>query len=928
MQFKKTALYSSMLAVLIPNAAFSAEDTQQVEKIEVTGSRILRQEFESASPIASFDESDLIASGVGSVDEFLKNIPSFTGFQMGGSTNNGSDQGQKKIDLRGLGFERTLVLINGRRQIGDVNGDGAVDLNAVPMALVKRIEVLKDGASTIYGTDAIAGVVNIILKDDFEGAEVSISYGAGTEEWDAENKGIAFTFGVAGDKGNIVASLEYSKQGEIKQLDRDFAARGIFPILNDDKSAFILGPSGSSNSRRIRGIDGLPGNYIVDEGTGEVREFNAATDLYDYSPVNALMQPNEKWQFGLNAKINVSDTVEAFGEALYTKRTSQERLAPDASFGTTASYISKLTGEEQWNDLVPASNPYNPFGVNANNPFGVSNQAVRVNRRFVESGGRLFQQSTDTFRIVSGFKGEFSDSLFWDVSYTFAQNENIQNTRNYHRLDKWEIAVTPELCNADAACKAAGVLNPFAPYGTISQEQMDFLSVGSLKNLYFGQMQLWQFNLYGDINADILAGGPIGWAIGYETRKEKGSFTPDEFASEGLTTSGASDPQSGSFSVDEIYGELYLPVLDNLSISTSARYSDYDTSAGSDFNYKIGFDWNVLDGVKVRGGFATGFRAPNISELNQQDSTDFPVAESLCEFASAMPGQSQVRNDISQTVRDNCAAMGVSPAELGFAWQSAYTTKAPTVDLKPEESESITFGVVYQSQALEGLIVSVDYWNISIDQWIDDIPYNDLFSQCMNSVGLSSPACNAFPNGVPYDGDFPADAESAFGNLGKVETDGIDFEVQYGLEALEGKFDFLFSGTYVMSREENWPSLGFQRDVVGTADGFAVFPEWRTNTTLRYSRDDWSVAWDTTYIGETTDKNRPANITADNIADAVLYHDLSANYNFEFAAVSVGINNLLDKEPPYFHSAFNANTEPGVYDVIGRRLFVNLKFNF
>jgi iron complex outermembrane receptor protein len=912
----------SATAAIAQEAATESEEA--IEKISVTGSRILKSEFSSSSPISSFDEETIKAAGVASIDEFLKDIPAFTGYQMGTSTNNGSDEGQKKIDMRGLGFNRTLVLINGRRVIGDVSGDGAVDLNNVPEALIKRVDVLKDGASTIYGSDALAGVVNFVLDDEFEGLEVGANFGQGTSDGQASNDGFYIKAGVASGSANMVMSLSYSNQDEMKQDERSFASQTLYPLLQDD-GTFEVVPSGSSNSRKIR-VPG-EGNWIVDAENGDVREFSSATDLYDYSPVNALIQPNERWQFSALGKVDVTDTIEAYMEGLYTRRTSQQRLAPDASFAATSSFETPNNGL-QWNDFVPASNPFNPFGVNANNPLGISDSGVRINRRFVESGGRLFRQSADMYRFVTGVRGDLGDSMFWDVSYSYSEAESLSETLNYGRFDRWAVAVDPEACAADDACP--GTLNPFADYGGISAEQMDFLTTGSLKDVYNGTMELFAANLSGD--AMELSGGAIGWSIGYEHRNEQGSFSPDEFLAAGLTTGGANDPLSGGFSVDELYGEVYLPVTDTLDVSASARYSDYDTSAGESVTYKIGVDYSVMEDLRVRASYSTGFRAPNISELNAGQETDFPVIVSVCEFGDAK----LANGDITQTIFDNCGALGIdttNAGEFGFAWQSLYTTSAPTEDLEPEESTSYNVGLVLTPAAVEGLAVSLDYWNIEIDNVIGSPDMNDLYRTCMSSENLSSIACDTFDfgphNTVEFD-IFPGDATTEFGNLGTLTTSGVDIDVNYvgsiDHDIVQG-YTFGWSGTWVESYERAYPLTG-AAELVGTANGDDLFPEWRWQSNIGINGEDWNLNYKVRFIGETTDRIQPAIATSDAVADQAIYHDLVGTYTFGLATVSLGVSNLTDEDAPYFHTAFNANTAPGTYDVIGRRIFGNIVFKF
>lgn len=619
-------------AASISTSAFAAEDgAEEVERIQVTGSRIKRSEFESSSPISVFESKDIMASGVASVDEFLKDIPSFSGFQMGASTNNGSDTGQKKVDLRGLEFNRTLVLINGRRQIGDVNGDGAVDIGAVPIGMVKRIEIFKDGASTIYGADAIAGVVNIILKDDVEGVEMTVNWGAGTEDGQAENVGFSIVAGTSSEKGSLTMGIEYSQQKEMKQDAKSWAQETLYPILQSD-GTFKAENSASSNSRKITLQNPVPGvgsTYIVDEATGDIRPFgqdfngNRVDDTYNYAPVNALVTPNERFQFAANGKYEYIADHEIYMETMYTRRTSHQRLAPDASFNTP--------GIDQ---KIPASNPHNPFGDNANNPYNVSGEAVTLNRRFTESGGRIYQQSADTFRMVLGGQGYLSDNLGYDLSFTYAENETLEETKNLHRIDRWNIMVDPAQCNANDACTAAvgaDGFNPFAPYGTITDDELGFLMANSLKNLSWGRMMLFQAGLSGEVESVDFGAGSLGWAAGYEHRMENGRFSPDEFMAEGLTTSGASPAQEGSFKVDELYVEVNMPLTESLNLDASLRYSDYDT-VGDTTNFKIGADYQVLDWAKLRGGFSTGFRAPNITEINQVEEADNPVVENWCEF--------------------------------------------------------------------------------------------------------------------------------------------------------------------------------------------------------------------------------------------------------------------------------------------------------
>ena len=916
-------LFSGGTIVLAQDDA--STDEVMLEEIVVTGSRIARQGFSSSSPLAVFDEQDITLSGNSSVDEFLKYVPQFTGYQMGKSTNNGSDQGQTKIDVRGLGFNRTLVLVNGRRTIGDATYDGAVDINTIPEAMIKRVDVLTDGASSIYGSDAIAGVVNFVLDDEFEGVRITTDYGAGTQEWDAENYGISMLAGAGNDRGHIVFSMSWSKQKELLQGERDWAADSFYPLLEPD-GTFKLYGTGSSNSRTIRVDSGdAAGSWIYDTALGTARPYSATTDSYNYSLVNALTQPNERYQFATMGKYEIAENTEAYFEGMYTRRTSHQRLAPDASFN--AADVETPNNGTQNNDFVPANNPYNPFGsVACSNDADVCGIDVRVNRRFVESGGRIFSQKADQYRMVWGVRGELEDMFKWDVAYTWAETQTLDETLNYGRFDHWATAVDPVACAADADCAAAGVLNPFGDYGTITPAQMAYLTTGSLKDLYNSSLKMVELNLTGELSE--LDGGNIGWAAGYMHRRESGTYSPDEFIASGLTTGGASDPLEGAFTADEVYGEMLFPVLDVLSFDASFRWSDYDSVDSSKTTWKLGADWEAFDGFRLRGTIGTGFRAPNIAELNDTGSTTFPVVNNPCEFGD----RALAAGEISQTLYDNCQAIGMDTTdagEFGGQWQSTQNYLAPSSPLKPENSDNFTFGFVWDMDVLGGgLVFSTDYWNVEVEDVIDVPNANALFNQCLASEDMSTSAACAVWDPIQYWGVAAGDLLTEYGNLGTLETDGIDFSASFSKDLRNGLgFNAKVDVTYLMSYKSG-TNLDSQIEQAGTADGFGVFPEWRATTDLGLAGSSWSADLIFRWLSECDDLWRAPSTTSDAKAEAMLYTDLVGTYIWNQLRITAGINNVFDKDPPYFHSQFNANTEPGLYDVIGRRLFVSATYEF
>ena len=937
--FKREYYLLSVLALSFglfnPDLVAQEDSDDDVEEVVVIGSKIAKDGFSSSSPLLIISDEDILDSGNASIDEYLKYTPAFTGYQLGTSTNNGGD-GSRKIDLRGLGFNRTLVLVNGHRVIGDVGGDGAVDIGSIPEIMVKSVEVLKDGASAIYGSDALSGVLNFVLDDEFVGLKVAAGTGQGLENGQAKNNDIGLMAGIAGDNGNVVFSISHKNQQEMLQAEQPWAFDALYPQLQDDGTFKAVG-SGSSNSRKIRGPGG---NYIYDSSIGAARDFSSG-DVYNYAPVNALITPNERTQMAVIGKMDVTDNVEFYFEGTYNRRLSHQRLAPDASFAVNSAVETPNNGS-QWNDYVPANNPFNPFGsVACSNTAGdgvledgngnvvavggaICDLGVRINRRFEESGGRLFDQTVDQYNVTLGLRWEMNN-MSHDLYMVVAETEQVDETLNYGRFDRWATIVDPVACAASGSCP--GVLNPFAEFGSISDEQMSFITAGSLKDQSGAEMELFAYTISGE-----LAGGSA-FAVGVEKRAESGYFKPDEFSAEGLTTGGAASPLNGGFNVSEMFAELFMPVSDKLNIDASARYSDYDT-VGSTTTYKLGADYVVNDELRMRATYGTGFRAPNVAELNTVASTTFPVIDLPCEFAD----RRLAAGNITQTIYDNCVSLGFDPTdagEYGFAWQS-YHEYYSEGDLAPEESTNFTIGAVWNSSAIEGLVASLDYWSIEIQDAIGLPSANVLFYDCLNTpvMDYTQGSCSYFidyGDGNPlYYYGYPGDLETPWGNFANIESNGFDISVAMTGD-LNGSIATGYSITYDATIYNQYESsaLGSPvKDYAGTADGFAVYPELRYVLGFSVNGENWTSSANIRYVSESDDVWRDASVTADAKAEAITYLDLVSSYVMGNATFRLGVNNATDESPPYFHSNFNGNTEPGVYDVIGRRVFASVVLEF
>ncbi|HEY6599168.1 MAG TPA: TonB-dependent receptor, partial [Pseudomonadales bacterium] len=491
-------------------------------------------------------------------------------------------------------------------------------------------------------------------------------------------------------------------------------------------------------------------------------------------------------------------------------------------------------------------------------------------------------------------------------------------------------------CSADPKCSAAvgadGVLNPFSAFGGITQDELAYLMANSLKDNYQTKMTMATFVVDGEFGK--LPGGAIGWAVGLDTRSESARIRPDEFSAGGLTTGGALDPLQGSYNVNEVYGEVRLPLIadapfvQSFDITASTRYSDYNTGAGSQDTYKVGFDWAINDQIRARAVYSTGFRAPNMVEYFTQAVT-FPQSENYCEFTS-------LRNDISAVAKTNCTALGYDGLyEQGGEWQSTYSqTAAGGDDLGPEDSETWTAGVVLTPHFVEGLELSFDWFNIQIDDYIGLPDYNFLVKTCLESINFSAPACAAFPSGtgiLDANNGVADNAATSLGNLGSVESAGADVAARYTHDVEWGPISMVNAGieaAYLDKAEKSFPLTG-SYSLEGTAGegGVAVYPEWRYNATFGVGGESWNVTWTVRYIDESVDLYRPASITDDATAEEVYYNDIAATYTYDAYSVIVGVDNVADEEPPLFHSGFNMDTAPGYYDSLGRRMFMSVKMS-
>ena len=463
-----------------------------LEEIIVTGSRIGRDDITSVSPISVFTAEDIQLSGQVTLEDFVQNMPANTGGFFGNTVNNGNP-GYASVSLRGLGSNRTLVLLNGQR-MPSAGSNGFVDMNMIPAGIVERVEVLRDGASTIYGSDAIAGVVNFITKRDFEGAEFQVQTDV-TDKSDGKIFQASGLWGASSDRGNVVFGVEFSRREKIMQGDRAFSA---CPLYEYADGTLYCGGSGTAYPGQFFNQN-YPGNVLVN---GQIVPFTTADHGFNYAKYSYMVTPQQVLSTYANGRYDLVQesafgSVTAFAESIWSNRQSNQLMAAVGTF---------------WQPLVPATNPGNPTG-----------EDVYVARRLFETGGRNSRQDASAWRLVFGLEGELNNGWNWDVTYNYSRWVDSRLHYGFINVPRVVNTLDPALCAADPACPE--VWDPFRT-DTLNEDLIAYIQVDH-SPVQRSQMNTLQFNLSGDTGGFELPGGPILWAVGYEHRKEKALFQPD-----------------------------------------------------------------------------------------------------------------------------------------------------------------------------------------------------------------------------------------------------------------------------------------------------------------------------------------------------------------------------------------------------------------
>ena len=944
---KHTHLYSgirsAMAAGLIatsasPVLAQDQEDSAELDRIEVTGSRIKRADIESASPVFVIQREEIERTGLTSVGDLLQDLP-IAGAALNTQFNNGGN-GATTLDLRNLGTNRLLVLLNGRRFVSGITG--VVDLNNIPVAVIKRIEILKDGASAIYGSDAISGVVNIITRDDFEGMQANAYFGQFESENDGEIQSYDFSIGTTSDRGSVFFSASYVKNEDVFARDRAISAEPQFGTGN------AFGSSGTPQGRIGAAVLGSftlttdPGADVANLGAAAFRpgDFSSGgpgdgADRFNFAPDNYLLTPQERTNIFTQGTYDVTDDIRMSVEASYNNRSSNQLLAPTPLFlGLFGSNLAANVG-------VGAQNPFNPFGVDLNASSWL------LGRRLIEAGPRIFNQEVDSYRFSAGLEGSFEamDRYFdWDMNYTYGDIRRSDTNDGQINVQRVQRALSNE-CVTDPNCVPLNVFggipgnpNPEAgDPGSITPEMVDFITFIAQENRG-NQLRNYTANLTGELFE--LPAGPLGFATGYEYRQVEGFDSPDALVTAGITSGNSRQPTSGSVSVDEFYLELAVPILsgitgaERLDLSIAGRWSDYDTF-GSTTNGKIGIEWQPIDDLLLRATYSQGFRAPTISELFAGQGDSFPMLSDPCsDFLGLQdPAAAQPPN-----VVNNCVSQGV-PADGSYVQANSQIriTVGSNPNLTPETSDSITFGLVYSPSWLDGLDITLDYYNIELENAISAIGSQTILSACASGLQL----CNLIQRGNIGQ---VTDVLAAGVNVAALEVEGVDILTSYAFPETDwGFFRIVWDAAYQGTNEQVVPDFinggSVTTNFLGFNQGDVAFARWKSNLDINWSYGDWEATYGMQYIhgsNETCavpaafgfcnlDRDGDGTNEARHIGGTT-YHDAQVSYHLsEYdTRLSFGVQNLWDKNPPLSTTAFANSFNVADYRVPGRFPYVRV----
>ena len=959
MKAVRLALYAGTTAVVgLSSGAVFAQDeaaSERLDTIVVTGSAIRRVDIETANPVITIDRAQIQKSGKLTVGDLVQELPSIAGQGTNPQVNNGGGTGASSISLRGLGSNRTLILIDGQRVVRN-------DVNQIPSNVVERIEVLLDGASSVYGSDAIAGVVNFIMRKDYQGAEFTADYGISDRD-DGERKGGAFTFGQSTDRGSVVAGISYNKFDAVSAGKREFSRNALYlyggVVTAGGSSSAPTGrlflpntPNADGVNLRdfygcstITRIEGTTGGSLDNYRCFRTSDSAAGpNDFYNYQPLNVILVPQERTNLFALANYKLTDNVEAYLKTFVNRTSSASLIAPyPLSAVRNGAFVS-------------ADNIYNPFGISFGGPGGNNFFA-----RLTGVGQRIRTFDTQTSQFIGGLRGNFGDTSWrWDINANYGHVTQDTYQTGYLNFALLADALGPSAIGGpdslrpglpiclgtagDPTSEIAGCV----PLNIFQQDAPD--SIAQLRaagsNPFTNQLTT-QREFTANVNGEIfdLPAGPVSLAVGVLHRKDYSSFIADATLILNPQTntcdlgSGCTTELSGNLTTKEAFAEVFIPVLKDmpfahaLNVDIGTRYSKFNL-AGNTTNSKLAVEWRPIEDLLIRGTVSEVFRAPNISELFAGAASDAPTAQDPC--TGYVPGQQLGIGACGpQTGATNIPTAeqgGIAPQPNAQIDAIASGAVAAGFSLGPESGKSFDFGVVYDPSWIEGLSVSADYYRIYLTDTITGITAQNVLTLCYNDA--TSPFC-PFISRQP-NGQIDRVLEPTV-NLGRIDTTGMDVGFSYRLPEFDmfgrnvGRFTVGLNATYIAKFDNAVPGAETLSNAGIYTAQFGNFPRVRALGSLDWNMGPFEAGWRVRFVGNTRvgSADQRQGLSADGAIPnsvlpigAVTYHNFQFGYTAEpiNTQFQIGIDNAFDKQPPlyYQNNVTNANTDVRTYDTVGR----------
>jgi iron complex outermembrane receptor protein len=976
------------LAFAAPAVAQDATQETQLDEVVVTGSRIPQANLTTTSPVTQVTGEDIDVAGVTRVEDLVAQLPQ--AFAAQNSTVSNGASGTATVSLRNLGSSRTLVLIDGRRMGYGSPNDDAADLNQIPEQLVERVEVLTGGASAVYGSDAIAGVVNFIMKKDFEGIQIDAQYafyqhnndydGVGNVRnviagraatnpaqfrlpednvSDGESRSINAIMGVSSPdgKGNLMAYAGYRNNNYVLGAYRDYSSCSLAAPTAANPSSFTCGGSGTTAPAQIIPVAGGPALTVggaTGTGNGTFVPYSGATGAYNFGPLNYYQRPDERYTLGAFGSYQVNDKIEAFAQLMFSDYESVAQIAPSGAF------LGPIITMDCDNALFSAQQA-TALGCT----LPTDDVQVLIGRRNVEGGGRQDSLNYESYRGVVGVRGEFMTGWNYDVAAQFSRvrlgrtyNNDFSNTRLSRALDVVDVAGTPTcqsvVDGTDTTCVPYDIFSP----GGVSQAALDYLQIPLMQTGETTQ-QVVTAAITGDTGWSMpTSTRTVQVAFGAEYRRDfLGSVTDVSFATgDGAGQGGPTIGFEGDTDVAEVFGEIQVPLADDqpwaysASFDAAYRRSEYETF-GAD-TYKFGLDYAPVEDIRFRGSYSRAVRAPNVIELftaqgfNLFDQ-DFDPCDDLNDdgvLNDSVPAACIGANPWQVTTAESDGGLLNSPAgQYNFL-------QGGNPNLEPEEADTFTLGFVLTPSFLPRFNLSIDYYNIEVANLISSIGPLNTLDACYTANNAT--ACSLIQRDGPTGALWlnTGNVVDTNVNIGGLSTSGVDFNANYSLDLEDmgagayGSMQFAFVGTWLESLETD-TGLGFANSVYDCAGFYAnqcgvPNPEWRHR-----ARMTWVSPWDVDvsatwrYFGEAeiavlgangSLNNSPARI--DKVLDDQNYIDLAAVWQVrDNVTLRAGVNNVFDIDPPLSYSVGttgNNNTYPQLYDALGRYFFFGVTANF